>query len=133
MGAPDASLQSAAHSAARDEGAQFAARTAVVDDAGTPHVDERLDAGALAEPHSREAAAQAVALQSAADLSSGVVLVATGRTPPQLAHDAYPQRLTGQILTAIKIKPKKPDRTAPAAVRSTGLATAARATGGRGR
>jgi len=136
---PDPNLQAAADSAARavrDESAQFTDRTAVVEEAGTPHVDERLDTDALAEPHNREAAAQsgwAAALHSAADSSSGVVLVASGRTPPQLAHDAYPERLTGQVLTAIKIKPKTPDRTAPAAVRSTGLATAARATGGRGR
>ncbi len=136
VGEPDAGLQAAADSAARDDSAQFADRTAVVDDAGTPHVDERLDTGALAEPHSREAAAQSgrsAALQSAAYLSADVVLVASGRTPPELAHDAYPERLTGEVLTAIKIKPKTPDRTAPAAVRSTGLATAARATGGRGR
>jgi len=139
VGEPDPGLQAAADSAdsaARDESAQFADRTAVVEDAGTPRGDERLDTGALAEPHSREAAAQsgrAAALHSAADLSSGVVLVASGRTPPQLARDAYPERLTGQVLTAIKIKPKTPDRTAPAAVRSTGLATAARATGSRGR
>jgi len=135
-GEPGASLQAAADSTARDESAQFADRMAVVDDAGTPYVDERLDTGALAEPHSREAAAQsgrAAALHSAADLPADVVLVASGRTPPQLAHDAYPERLTGEVLTAIKIKPKTPDRTAPAAVRSTGLATAARATGGRGR
>jgi len=139
VGEPDASLQAAADSAdsaAHDESAQFADRTAVVVDAGTRHVDERLDTGALAEPHLHEAAAQSgrpAALQSAADLSADVVLVASGRTPPQLAHDAYPERLTGEVLTAIKIKPKTPDRTAPAAVRSTGLATAARATGGRGR
>jgi len=139
VGEPDASLQAAAASAARaagDESAQCADRTAIVDDVGTPHVDDCLDADALAEPHSREAAAQsgrAAALQNAADLSSGVVLVASGRTPPQLAHDAYPERLTGEVLAAGKVKPKTPDRTAPAAVRSTGLATAARATGGRGR
>ncbi len=139
VGEPDASLQAAADRATRaagDESAQFAERTAVVDDARTPHVDERLDAVALAEPHSREAAAQsgrAAALQSAADQSADDVLVASGRTQPQLAHDAYPERLTGEVLAAGKVKPKTPDRTAPAAVRSASLATAARATGGRGR
>lgn len=139
VGDPDASLQAAADSATRaagDESAVYVDRTAVVDDPRTTRVDERLDAEALAEPHSRAAAAQsgrAAALQNAADQSKDVVLVASGRTQPQLAHDAYPERLTGEVLAAGKIKPKTPDRTAPAAVRSTGLATAARATGGRGR
>ena len=136
---PDLGLQAAADSATRaatDESSQFADRTAVVDDARTPHVDERLDADALAEPHLHQAAAlsgRAAALQTAADLSTDVALVASGRTPPQLAHDAYPQALTGEVLAAGKVKPKTPDRTAPAAVRSAGLATAARASGGRGR
>jgi hypothetical protein len=67
------------------------------------------------------------------DDPADVVLVASDRTPPQLAHDGYPERLTGQVLAAGKVKPKTPDRTAPAAVRSVGLATAARATGGRSR
>ena len=62
-----------------------------------------------------------------------LVLVASGRTQPQLAHDAYPERLTGEVLAAGKVKPKTPDRTAPAAVRSASLATAARATGSRRR
>ena len=56
-----------------------------------------------------------------------VVLVASDRTPPQLAADGYPQHLTAQVLAASRVKPKSPERTAPAAVRSTGLATAARA------
>ncbi len=135
---PDAGLQAAADSAARaasQEISQFAARTAVVDDAGTVHVDERLDADALADPHSRAAALHSAA-DKAAGLSGDVALVASGRTPPQLAHDAYPEPLTGEVLAAGKVKPRTPDRTAPAAVRSTGLATAARATrpaGGRGR
>jgi len=112
---PDASRQAAADSAARATGDKSAQ---------------------LPEPQLHEDAAQsgqAAARQSAADPPSDVVLVASGRTPPQLAHDAYPERLTGEVLTASKIKPKTPDRTAPAAVRSTGLATAARATGRRGR
>lgn len=140
-GQPDLGLQADADSAARaaeDESSQFIDQTAVVDDARTPHIDERLDADALAQPHSREAAAlgsRAAALQRAADLSADVVLVGTDRTPPQLAHEAYPERLTGEVLAAGKVKPKTPDRTAPAAVRSASLATAARAarTGGRGR
>jgi len=56
-----------------------------------------------------------------------VVLVASDRTPPQLAADGYPQRLTGEVLAASRVKSKTPERTAPAAARSTGLATAARA------
>ncbi len=56
-----------------------------------------------------------------------VLLIASDRTPPQLAADGYPQRLTGEVLAASRVKPKTPERTAPAAVRSTGLATAARA------
>ena len=92
------------------------------------------------EPHSREAAdlrARAAALQGAAALPCGVVLAASGRTQPQLAADAYPEPLTGEVLAAGKVKPRTPDRTAPAAVRSAGLATAARAahtsSGGRSR
>ena len=139
VGDPDPGLQAAADSAARaasDLDAKFAEGTAAFDDARTPHSDERVDADARAEPHLREAAAlrsQAAALQGAADLSAGVALVASGRTPPQLAGDAYPEPLTGEVLAAGKVKPKTPDRTAPAAVRSASLATAARATGGRGR
>jgi hypothetical protein len=56
-----------------------------------------------------------------------VLLVASDRTPPQLAADGYPQQLTGEVLAASRVRPKSPERTAPAAVRSTGLATAARA------
>jgi hypothetical protein len=52
------------------------------------------------------------------------------RTPPQLARDGYPEPLTGEVLGAGRVKPKPPEQTAPAAVRSAGLATAARA--GRG-
>lgn len=140
---PDANVQTAADSAARaagEESAQFIDRTEVVDDARTLHVDERLDADAIAEPHSREAAVQsgrAAALQGAADCSADVILMASGRTPPELAGDGYPEPLTGEVLAAGNVKPKTPDRTAPAAVRSTGLATAARASrissGGRGR
>lgn len=50
-----------------------------------------------------------------------------GRTPPQLARDGYPEPLTGEVLAAGRVKAKPTDRTAPAAVRSVGLATAARA------
>ncbi len=144
IGEPDASLQAAADSATRtaaDASAQPAARTAVVGDPHTFRVDERLNADALTEPHVNEAAAappgRATMLQNAAEQSQDVALVASGRTQPQLAHDAYPEPLTGEVLAAGKVKPRTPDRTAPAAVRSTGLATAARAahtsSGGRGR
>jgi hypothetical protein len=130
VGDPDAGLQAAADSAARaagDESSQLAGSTAVVDDFRSTGVDARLAADALAEPHSRDAA----------DLSCGVVLAASGRTQPQLAADAYPEPLTGEVLAAGRVKPRTPDRTAPAAVRSAGLATAARAahtsSGGQGR
>jgi hypothetical protein len=56
--------------------------------------------------------------------------LSTLRTPPQLARDGFPEPLTGEVLAAGRIKPKPPEQTAPAAVRSAGLATAARA--GRG-
>ena len=132
---PDASLQTPA-----DASIQLAALTAVVDDSRTARVDARLHTDAITEPHPTEAAAQsgrAAVLQLAADQSQDVALAASGRTQPQLASDAYPEPLTGEVLAAGKVKPRTPDRTAPAAVRSTGLATAARAahtsSGGRGR
>ena len=118
--------------AAADERAQFAGPTTVVDDALTAHRDERLDAAASVAPHLHRAVApgdQAAALRRAAD----TVLVASDRTPPELAGDAYPEPLTGAVLAGGKVKPKPPERTAPAAVRSTGLATAARASRGRTR
>ena len=137
-GRQDLGLQVAADSAARaagDHNAEFLDRTAVVDDPRTPAVDERLDADALAEPHSRQAAdwgSRAAALQGAADRSADTSVVTVlgegGRTPPQLAGDAYPERLTGEVLAAGKPKPTAPGRTAPAAVRSNSLAAAARAT-----
>lgn len=58
------------------------------------------------------------------------VSLSGSRTPPQLAKDGYPEPLTGEVLAAGRVKPKPPEQTAPAAVRSAGLATAARA--GRG-
>lgn len=139
VGGPDLGLQASADSAgtaASDLDVEFADGTAVVGHARTPHSDERVDADIHAEPHLREAAAlrsQAVTRQGAADPPAGVALVASGRTPPQLAGDAYPESLTGEVLAAGKVKPRTPERTAPAAVRSASLATAARATGGRGR
>jgi hypothetical protein len=85
------------------------------------------DAGAHAgqHPHPSGAAEQQPASQDAA-ISPGLRLCAV-RTPPQLAKDGYPEPLTGEVLAAGRIKPKPTDRTAPAAVRSVGLATAARA------
>jgi hypothetical protein len=49
------------------------------------------------------------------------------RTAPQIAQDGYPEPFTGEILAAGRVKPKSPERTAPAAVRSNNIATAARA------
>ena len=62
-----------------------------------------------------------------------MVLRSSGRTAPQLAGDAYPEPLTGQVLAAGNVKAKAPDRSAPAAVRSASLATAARASRTTGR
>ena len=138
VGEPDASPP--ARVGLADANAWLAARTAVIDDSRTARVDERLVTDPLAEPHLHEAAAQSgrtAVPRNAADQSQDVALVASGRTQPQLASDAYPEPLTGEVLAAGKVKPHTPDRTAPAAVRSAGLATAARAahtsSGGRGR
>ena len=66
---------------------------------------------------------------SAADTTASLVNVSLpdSRTPPQVAKDGYPEPLTGEVLAAGRVKPKPPEQTAPAAVRSAGLATAARA------
>ena len=127
-GRSDQAAQTAADRAGRaaTQRAQVADAPAVVDDAATAHRDERVAAAASAAPHLHQGVAlgeQGAALQRAADM----VLTASDRTPPELAADAYPEPLTGAVLAGGKVKPKPPDRTAPAAVRSTGLATAARA------
>jgi hypothetical protein len=49
------------------------------------------------------------------------------RTAAELAKDGFPEQLTAEVLAAGRVRPKAPTTTAPAAVRSTGLATAARA------
>ena len=116
-----------AAAASPDLGLQTAA-----DDDGTAHHDERPDAAGSAGPDLHQPVApgdQAAASQRAAD----IVQAASDRTPPELAADAYPEKLTGAVLAGGKVKPKPPDRTAPAAVRSTGLATAARASRSRTR
>ena len=115
----------AAARAAQDSRGQYAERTAVTDDPTTPAVGEDLVAAGQADPHLAQAGVldrRAGQLQTDAGLS----LVAS-RTPPQIAQDGYPEPLTGQVLAAGQIKPKTPDRTAPAAVRGNSLATAARA------
>jgi hypothetical protein len=76
-------------------------------------------------PHPSGAVEQPAGWQDAA--TSPGLRLCPGRTPPQLAKDGYPEPLTGEVLAAGRIKPKPTDRTAPAAVRSVGLATAARA------
>ena len=60
-------------------------------------------------------------------LAAPALSMTGGRTPPQIARDGFPEPLTGEVLAAGRVKPKAPDRTAAAAVRSTSLATAARA------
>jgi hypothetical protein len=69
----------------------------------------------------------------ATSTSTSTSLEPSVRTPPEVARDGYPEPLTGQVLAGGKVKAKTPDRTAPAAVRSTALATAARAASGRAR
>lgn len=122
----------AVHAAAGDaERTAYAAGTAVVDDPTTVHVDERLVAAGQVEPHLDRAAThdqQAAVLHSAAGLT-----VAGSRIAPEIAKDGYPEPLTGEVLAAGRVKPKSAEQTAPAAVRSTGLATAARAASGRTR
>jgi hypothetical protein len=49
------------------------------------------------------------------------------RTAAELAKDGFPEQLTAEVLAAGRVRPKAPATTAPAAVRSAGLATAARA------
>jgi hypothetical protein len=111
-----------------------------VDDTATV-VDERLQATGRAAPQRHEAnrlQRQATELHDAAGRGAQqaqtaeqpVLLVASVRTPPEVARDGYPEPLTGEVLAAGRVKPKPPDRTAPAAVRSAGLATAARASRG---
>lgn len=74
-----------------------------------------------------------IGVTSTARDTAGVVLEASVRTPPELARDGYPEPLTGQVLAGGRVKAKTPDRTAPAAMRSTSLATAARAVSRRAR
>jgi hypothetical protein len=49
------------------------------------------------------------------------------RSAADLAKDGFPEPLTAEVLAAGRVRPKAPATTAPAAVRSAGLATAARA------
>jgi hypothetical protein len=78
-------------------------------------------------------AAQVHAAATSRDTTAALVLEPSVRTPPEVARDGYPEPLTGQVLAGGKVKAKTPDRTAPAAMRSTSLATAARAVSGRAR
>jgi len=75
-------------------------------------------------------AAQVHAASTSRDTTAALVLQPSVRTPPEVARDGYPEPLTGQVLAGGKVKAKTPDRTAPAAMRSTSLATAARAVSG---
>jgi hypothetical protein len=61
------------------------------------------------------------------DASGQDVVVVMARTAPQVAKDGFPEPLTSEVLSAGRVKPKTPASTAPAYVRSNGLATAARA------
>ncbi len=119
--------------AGQQERALYADRADVVDDPRTA-ADERIDALEQASPHRTEAAVQdarAGALEAAADnaADTGPPVLSTVRTPPQVAKDGFPEQLTGEVLAAGRVRPKSPATTGPAAVRSTTLATAARASG----
>lgn len=65
----------------------------------------------------------------AADPAAAASTAATtcSRTAAELAKDGFPEQLTAEVLAAGRVRPKAPNTSAPAAVRSAGLATAARA------
>ena len=65
----------------------------------------------------------------AVDAATAASTAATtcSRTAADLAKDGFPEQLTAEVLAAGRVRPKAPTTTAPAAVRSTGLTTAARA------
>ncbi|CAB4896522.1 MAG: hypothetical protein F2825_00245 [Actinobacteria bacterium] len=67
----------------------------------------------------------------AVDAAAAASTAATtcSRTAAELAKDGFPEQLTAEVLAAGRVRPKAPATTAPAAVRSAGLATAARAAG----
>jgi hypothetical protein len=129
-------LAAAAGVAARAADDQLGAHgraAGVLDDPATELVDERHEALGGAAAHRQQANTlhgDAAQLRAAATSTS---LEPSVRTPPEVARDGYPEPLTGQVLAGGKVKAKTPDRTAPAAVRSTALATAARAASGRAR
>lgn len=116
-----AALQAAADTAGRATDSQrgrYAERTA--------DVDERTQAAGVADTHRRAEDSRAAALQTAAATSS-YGPPSCPRTAAELAKDGFPQALTGEVLSAGRVRPTAPATTAPAAVRSAGLATAARA------
>lgn len=135
---PPASTDTAAP-AGQDESRPHDRAVTVLNDPATDRNDQARGALADAAAHPQ----QTDALQSSADQRAGatstardtaaLVLEASVRTPPEVARDGYPELLTGQVLAGGRIKAKTPDRTAPAAVRSTSLATAARAVSRQGR
>jgi hypothetical protein len=123
----------AAARAADDELGAHDRAAAVLDDPATELVEERREALVGASAHREQPDTlhgDAGQLRAAATPTS---LEPSVRTPPEVARDGYPEPLTGQVLAGGKVKAKTPDRTAPAAVRSTSLATAARAVSGRAR
>jgi hypothetical protein len=134
--ASDPSLLAAAGAAthaADDELCAHDRAAAVLDDPATDLVDERREALGGAAAHRQQAETlhgDAAHLRTAATPTS---LEPSVRTPPEVARDGYPEPLTGQVLAGGKVKAKTPDRTAPAAMRSTSLATAARAVSRRAR
>lgn len=119
---PAGQAATAAHTADSQQ-ARSHQHSAVPDDPATPTVDVHQQTRAAAQPDADTAAGLH------ADTAAGAAgAVPPGpRLPPQVAADGYPEPLTGLLLAGGHVKPKPPDRTAPAQVRSTGLRTAARA------
>jgi hypothetical protein len=140
----DAPVLAAAGSVTRtgDDGLGLPARSATgLDDPDTDRVGQGQEASESAVAYRQQTDAlhtdgvrlPAAGPSPARGTTAAPVLEASVRTPPEVARDGYPEPLTGQVLAGGRVKPKTPDRTAPAAMRSTSLATAARATSGRSR
>jgi len=129
-----AAVAAAAGRAASDELGRHDRTAPVPDGPATYQVDEGREALEQQAPHGQ----QADTLPDHARLhtfatttaSSATVLEASVRTPPEVVRDGYPEPMTAQVLAGGRVKAKTPDRTAPAAMRSTSLATAARAVSG---
>ena len=89
-----------------------------------------LPAAEIAAPTARSELGSQVSDVDDVAVDAGATTTAAStcpRTAAELAKDGFPEPLTAEVLAAGRVRPKAPTSTAPAAVRSTGLATAARA------